>query len=219
MIKTTSRTLLTITVCTALLLAGCESTDMSARQKGTAVGAGMGVLGGAVISAATGGKAGTGAAIGGVVGAIAGNLWSKRQEDRRQTMERASQGTGVEVSRTPDNQLKLNVPNDISFDVGSAKIKPELRTILDSFANSLRSDPQAHVNIIGHTDATGSDATNNPLSLERANSVRNYVVDRGVTAARIETTGRGEHEPVASNTSEAGRAKNRRVEIFIREPA
>jgi outer membrane protein OmpA-like peptidoglycan-associated protein len=205
-------------LCSAVfILAGCES--MSERQKGGTVGAGVGAVSGAAISAATGGKAGTGAVIGGIVGAIAGNLWSKRQEDRRHEMERASQGTGIEISRTADNQLKLNVPSDISFDVGSANIRPELRSILESFANSLRGDPTLRINIIGHTDSQGSDATNDPLSLHRAHSVRDFMSDRGISSNRIETAGRGEHEPVANNTTEAGRAKNRRVEIFLREPA
>lgn len=201
----------------ALFLAGCE--NMSERQKGTAQGAGIGAVGGAVISAATGGKAGTGAVIGGAVGAVAGNLWSKRQEDRRKQMEQATAGTGVDVTRTPDNQLKLNVPNDVSFDVNSAAIKPQLRGVLDSFASSLQGDPRAEVTIIGHTDSTGSDAINNPLSLDRAQSVRDYLSARGVAASRIQTAGRGSREPVASNANDSGRAQNRRVEIFIREPA
>jgi outer membrane protein OmpA-like peptidoglycan-associated protein len=201
----------------ALLAAGCA--DMSERQKGTAVGAGVGAGVGAVVGSATGGKAGTGAVIGGALGAVAGNLWSKRMEDRRTAMEQATKGTNVEVSRTADNQLKLNIPNDISFDTGSYTIKPQLRAVLDPFANSLRDDPTARVAIIGHTDNTGSDAVNNPLSVERAQSVRDYLTARGIAGARIETAGRGEREPMAENTTEAGRAKNRRVEIFLREPA
>jgi outer membrane protein OmpA-like peptidoglycan-associated protein len=201
----------------AMLLAGCE--NMSERQKGTATGAGVGAVAGAVISSATGGKAGTGAAAGGVLGAVIGNVWSKRQEDRRVAMEQATRGTGVEVTRTADDQLKLNIPNDVSFDVGSAAIRPAMRNVLDPFANSLRDDPNARINIIGHTDSTGSDAVNNPLSVERAQSVRDYLSTRGVAANRIETAGRGEREPLADNTSDAGRAKNRRVEIFLREPA
>jgi outer membrane protein OmpA-like peptidoglycan-associated protein len=201
----------------ALLLAACA--DMSERQKGTAQGAGIGAVAGAVLSSATGGKAGTGAVVGGALGAVVGNVWSKRQEDRRVAMEQATRGTGVEVSRTADDQLKLNIPNDVSFDVGSAAIRPALRGVLDPFATSLRDDPQARITIVGHTDSTGSEAVNNPLSVERAQSVRDYLVTRGVAATRIETAGRGEREPVADNSSEAGRAKNRRVEIFLREPA
>lgn len=201
----------------ALVLSGCES--MSERQKGTAVGAGVGAGVGAVLGSVTGGKAGTGAVIGGAIGAVAGNLWSKRQEDRRVAMEQATQGTGVDVTRTADNQLKVNIPSDVSFDTGSAVIKPQMRTVLDPFAASLKDDPKAQLTIVGHTDSTGSEATNNPLSVQRAQSVRDYLAARGVASTRIQIDGRGEREPVADNVSDAGRAQNRRVEILLREPA
>jgi len=201
----------------AVMLTGCE--NMRERQKGTAIGAGVGAAAGAVISKGTGGKAGTGAVIGGALGAVAGNLWSKRQEERRVAMEQATRGTGVDVSRTADNQLKVNIPSDISFDTGSATIKPQMRSVLDPFANSLKDDPNARVTIVGHTDSTGSDAINNPLSMERAQSVRDYLAARGVSPTRVEVAGHGEREPVADNSSDAGRAKNRRVEIYLREPA
>lgn len=201
----------------ALLTAGCAG--MSERQQGTAQGAGVGAVAGAVIGSATGGKAGTGAVIGGALGAVVGNIWSKRQEDRRIALEKATRGTGVEVSRTADDQLKLNIPNDVSFDFNSANIKPAMRSVLDPFASNLRDDPKARIDIVGHTDSSGSDAVNNPLSVERAQSVRDYLVTRGVPAANVRTEGRGEREPVADNNSEAGRALNRRVEIFLREPA
>ena len=201
----------------ATMLAGCES--MSERQKGTAVGAGVGAGLGAIIGKATGGKAGTGAVVGGAVGAVAGNIWSKRQEDRRIAMEQATRGTGVEVSRTQDNQLKVNIPSDVSFDVNSSTIQPQLRNVLDPFAATLRDDPNARLTIIGHTDSTGPDSVNDPLSRDRAQSVRDYLAVRGVSSSRVETTGRGEHEPIADNTTDAGRERNRRVEIYLREPA
>lgn len=201
----------------ALLMVGCA--DMSPRQQGTAQGAGIGAVAGAVLSSVTGGKAGTGAVIGGALGAVAGNVWSKRQEDRRVALEQATRGTGVEVSRTADNQLKLNIPNDVSFDLNSAAIRPSMRNVLDPFANQLRDDGNARVSIIGHTDSSGSDAVNNPLSIERAQSVRDYLVARGVSSAHVQTAGRGEREPVADNATETGRARNRRVEIYLREPA
>ena len=213
LIRTTAFSLTAI----ALVLSGCES--MSPREKGTAVGAGVGAVAGAAVGSATGGKAGTGAAIGGVLGAVAGNLWSKRQEDRRIAMEQATQGTGVDVSRTADNQLKVNIPSDVSFDTGSATIKPQMRAVLDPFAASLKDDPKAQLTIVGHTDSTGSEALNNPLSVQRAQSVRDYLSSRGVVSTRVLTEGRGEREPVSDNTTDAGRAKNRRVEILLREPA
>jgi outer membrane protein OmpA-like peptidoglycan-associated protein len=202
----------------ALALAGCA--NMSEREQGTAKGAGIGAAAGAVLGAVTGNSntAAKGAVLGGIAGAIGGNLWSKKMEDKRRAMEQATQGTGVDVTRTADNQLKLNVPSDISFDTGRADIKPNLRSVLDSFANGLRDDPTTRIRIIGHTDSTGSDAINDPLSLQRARSVGSYLADRGIDPGRIEAIGRGEHEPIADNSSEAGRAKNRRVEILLREP-
>jgi outer membrane protein OmpA-like peptidoglycan-associated protein len=203
------------TLAAVVALAGCES--MSEREKGTAQGAAIGAAAGALIGAATGGSAGQSAVIGGVVGAVAGNLWSKNMEDKRKAMEAATAGTGIEVARTPDNQIKVNVPSDLSFDIGRADIKPALRPVLDQFAQGL--DPKMRVRVVGHTDSTGSDAINDPLSVQRATSVRNYLSNRGVDPARTEVQGRGSREPVADNTTEAGRAMNRRVEIFLSEPA
>ncbi len=195
------------------LAAGCSS--MSERERGTAQGAGVGAVAGAVIGSMTGGNAGRSAAIGGVVGAVAGNLWSKRMEEKREALARASQGTGVEVARTDDNRLKLNVPSDVSFDSGRADIKPQMRPVLDEISRNL--DPGVRVSIVGHTDSTGSDAINDPLSRERAMAVRDYLGARGVAPSRMSVTGRGSHEPVASNDTESGRAANRRVEIFLSE--
>lgn len=198
----------------ALLLSACA--NLSERERGTAQGAAIGAVAGAVIGSATGGKAGQSAAIGGALGAIAGNLWSKRMEDKRRAMEQATAGSGIEVSRTADNQLQVSVPSDLSFDIGSAALRPSLRPVLEQFAHGL--DPSMLVRVVGHTDSTGSDAINDPLSQQRAETVRNFLADRGVSAQRISTAGRGSREPVADNSSEAGRAKNRRVEIFLREP-
>jgi outer membrane protein OmpA-like peptidoglycan-associated protein len=196
----------------ALGLGACA--DMSERQKGTAGGAAIGALGGALISKATGGKAGTGAVVGGAIGAVTGNLWSKRMEDKRKAMEEATKGT--EVARTTDDQLKVNVPADFSFDVGRAAIKPSMVPVLDKLAQGL--DANVQLQVIGHTDSTGSDAVNNPLSLDRAEAVRAYLGRHNVPASRIQVEGRGEREPVADNATPAGRAQNRRVEIFLREP-
>ena len=211
---TSTRTTIAFALAAALAVSACS--NMSERQKGTAAGAAIGAAAGAVLSSATGGKAGTGAVVGGAVGAVAGNLWSKRMEDKRAAMEKATAGTGIGVTRTADNQLKVNVPSDFSFDVGRAEVKPPMRPVLDQFAQGL--DPTMQVRVIGHTDSTGSDAVNDPLSRARAESVAHYLEDRGVPANRVEAVGRGEHEPIADNNSEAGRAKNRRVEIFLREP-
>ena len=203
----------------AIALSGCA--DMTPTQRGTAQGAGLGALGGAAIGAMTGNSksAATGAVIGAAAGALAGNIWSSRMEMQKKAMEDATQGTGVDVSQTADNRLKLEIPSDISFDTNRADIKPNFRPILDRFASSLKENPVTNVTIIGHTDSTGSDAVNDPLSRNRASSSRDYLTARGVSASRFLVEGRGSHEPVADNTTVAGRAQNRRVEIFVAEPA
>lgn len=200
-------------VSVTLVATGCSS--MSERERGTAQGAGAGAVAGAVIGSITGGSAGRGAVIGGAVGAVAGNLWSKRMEEKRAALERASEGTGVQVARTDDNRLKLNVPSDVSFDTGRADIKPQMRPVLDEVRRNL--DPNVRLTIVGHTDSTGSDAINDPLSRERAMAVRDYLSSRGVAASRVTVAGRGSREPVANNDTDSGRAANRRVEIFLSE--
>lgn len=214
-----SRPALIVALAGALAATGCANMDQT--QQGTAKGAAIGAIAGAIIGNATGGNNTVrGAAIGAAAGAIAGNLWSKRMQEQQAAMEQATAGTPVEVTRTDDNQLKLNIPSDISFDRNSATLKPELRSVLDTFAQGLtRNGSGMVVRIVGHTDSTGTDAINNPLSLQRAESVKNYLNDRGVPASRIETVGRGSREPIASNATAAGQAKNRRVEIFLRDPA
>jgi len=203
----------------ALALSGCA--DMTQTQKDTATGAGIGAAAGAIIGGLTRGGRGAaaGAAIGGAVGAAGGYIWSKNMQEQKRAMEDATKGTGVEVSRTADNQLKLEIPSDVSFDVNKADIKPQLRPVLDKFAQGLNTYPDTTVRIIGHTDSTGSDAVNNPLSVNRAASTREYLVARGVSTNRISIDGRGSHEPVADNSTAQGRAMNRRVEIFVAEPA
>ena len=201
----------------ALLISGCANMDMTDTQRRTATGAGVGALAGAVISSATGGHAGTGAVVGAGVGALGTYIWSQNMERQKREMEQATQGTGIGVTQTADNQLKLDIPSDISFDTGRSEIKGNFAPVLDRFAAGLRDNQNTDVQIVGHTDSTGSDAINNPLSVDRATSTRNYLTARGVSGSRIETEGRGSYQPIASNNTEDGRARNRRVEIFVGE--
>ncbi len=203
--------------CATLILSGCA--NMSETQQGTAKGAGIGAVAGAVLGAATGGSKGAaqGAVLGGAVGAGGGYLWSKKMQDQKIAMERATAGTGVAVSQTADNRLKLDIPSDISFATGRSDINSSFAPVLNQFASSLNQNTVTTVTIIGHTDNTGSDAVNNPLSVDRANSTRDYLVSRGVARTRIATDGRGEREPIADNNTASGRDKNRRVEIYVAE--
>ena len=199
----------------SLGLAGCANMapgGMSTTQRNTAIGAGVGALAGAAI-----GRNATGALIGAGLGAAGGYVWSNHMEQKKLAMQRATMGSGVAVTQTADNQLRLNVPSDVSFDTGRSDIKPNLRPILDQFANGLANQPNTDIRIIGHTDSTGSDAMNNQLSMERAEATRQYLASRGVDPRQVRIEGRGEHEPVADNVSDAGRARNRRVEIYLGE--
>jgi len=195
-------------------LAGCQS--MTERQRSTATGAGIGAAGGAVVGGATGGNPVAGAVVGGAVGAVAGNLWSRHMEAKRAEMTRATAGTGIDVARTSDNQLRVSVPSDFSFDPGSAQVKPQMRPVLDQLAQGL--DPRTRMTIVGHTDSVGGDELNNRLSLDRAVNVRDYLRYRGVDPGHMIVNGRGETQPIASNDTAFGRAENRRVEIYLSEP-
>lgn len=202
-------------------LGGCANMDET--QRGTGQGAAIGALAGALLGGVTAGghkgrSAATGAAIGAALGAGGGYLWSRHMQEQKAAMEQATQGTGVGVSQTADNQLKLEIPSDISFASGRYDLSPSLTPILDRFATTLNQNPVTRLRIIGHTDNVGSDAINNPLSVNRAAATRDYLVSRGVAGSRIAIDGRGSHEPIADNASAAGRAKNRRVEIFVAEP-
>ena len=210
------KTLISVTTA-SLFLAGCAG--MSETQKNTATGAGVGAVAGALISAATGGHAGTGAAVGAGVGALGTYIWSSNLEKQRRDMQAATQGTGIGVTQTADNQLKLDIPSDISFAVGRSDISPAFAPVLDQFAAGLRSNPNAEVRIVGNTDSTGSDAINNPLSVDRAASTRDYLVARGVNPQIFVIEGHGSTRPIATNDTAEGRAKNRRVEIYVGERA
>ncbi len=201
-------------------MAGCANMDET--QRTTATGAAVGTVAGALLGGVTAGgnktkSAATGAAIGAALGAGGGYLWSRHMQEQKAAMEQATQGTGIGVTQTADNQLKLDIPSDPSFDSGRYDIKPALHAVLDRFATTLNQNPVTTVRVVGHTDNVGSDAVNNPLSVNRAAATRDYLVSRGVAGNRIAIDGRGSREPIADNATAAGKARNRRVEIFVAE--
>lgn len=207
------------TVALALALGGCA--NMSQTQQDSAKGAGIGAGVGAVLGALTGGSKGAaqGAVLGAGAGALGGYIWSTRMQEQKRQMEAATAGTGIGVSQTADNRLKLEIPADAGFAVGRSALSPSLVNVLAQFATTLQQNQVTQVSIIGHTDSTGSDSVNVPLSYDRANATKDYLVSRGVSPARIATDGRGSREPVADNGTATGRAANRRVEIYVAEPA
>ena len=209
-ISTSLKSATAIVSAVTILLTGCATA--TPEQQGAGTGALIGAVAGQVL-----GRDAKSSAIGAGLGALGGYIWSKNMDDKKRAMEVATAGTGTVVTQTADNQLKLSIPNDISFDTGRHDIKPNLRPILDQFAQGLSQQASMEVKIVGHTDNTGSDAVNNPLSVNRAQSARDYLVARGVSSQRISIDGRGSREPIADNATEAGRARNRRIDIYLAE--
>ncbi|WP_119081793.1 OmpA family protein [Altererythrobacter sp. B11] len=172
-------------------------------------GAGLGYLLGGLI----GGK--TARIVGAGIGGAAGGYAGYRMDQQIKELKETTAGSGVDVTETPNGDgILLNLP-DVTFPVDSTTISPSFRATLDNVAQSMIKYPNSLIDVMGHTDSTGSDSYNLDLSRRRAESVANYLVSRGVSRARIETVGYGEQYPVASNDTPEGRAQNRRVEIRI----
>ena len=132
--------------------------------------------------------------------------------------KRASEGTGTVVSQTENLDIQLEIPSDISFDVSRSAVKPALAGLLTRYAAIARAHPDSTITIVGHTDSSGSAAANNALSRDRAQSTRDYLIARGVAITRLQTEGRGSSEPIADNSTPEGRAKNRRVTLYVSRP-
>jgi outer membrane protein OmpA-like peptidoglycan-associated protein len=207
---------LVVAIAAAVALAGCAATEDFAtnpeKQK-TRQGAGIGAAGGAVAGLLIeGGWQGAliGAGIGALAGGAVGNYQDKQEKKLRQQMA----GTGVEVVRKGDN-ITLDMPGNVTFAFDSAALNPKFNSVLDKVAQTLVEYDQTVIQIAGHTDSTGSHAYNMKLSEQRAASVKTYLAGHGVPGQRMHTIGAGPDHPIADNSTEAGRAENRRVEITI----
>jgi len=141
--------------------------------------------------------------------------WTREMQLQLDQLSASLSKSGVIVSRTHDNRIKLHIPSDLSFAIGSANIKPDFAQYLRIISSSLSDYPKTTVKVIGHTDSTGSAGVNLPLSFDRARRTRDFMIDRGVAQSRFETDGRASTEPVADNGSADGRAMNRRVEMYV----
>jgi len=208
-----------VVVLVALAVAGCTTTDpYSGEQKtsNTAKGAAIGAVGGAVVGAATASRGDrnkgilTGAIAGGAIGGGIGNYMDRQEAELRQKL----QGSGVSVSREGDN-IRLNMPGNVTFGVDRHEVRPEFYQTLESVAVVLKEYNQTNVRVVGHTDNTGSDSHNQTLSERRAASVGQLLISHGVVAGRVWTNGYGKRYPIANNDTEQGRQANRRVEIEL----
>jgi len=196
----------------AIIFSGCNANNT---VKGTAIGGGGGAAVGAGVGALIGGGKGAawGAGIGAVVGGAAGALIGNKMDKQKKELEKI-QNAKVE-SMNNGEAIKVTFDSGILFAVNSSALNQASVNSLTQFANSLKSNPETDVQIFGHTDSSGNDQINIPLSQQRAGSVQNFLMGQGITSSRITSQGMGSSQPVADNNTSAGKAQNRRVEIFI----
>lgn len=216
-----NRTRICIFLCFTLILAGCATTStepMTKTQKGGLYGAAGGAAAGAILGQVIGRDTkatliGTaiGAAVGGLGGAGVGRMMDNQERDMRDVLATSE---AASVSRD-GNLLAVTFKGDVTFDTNSTEVRPGLYSEIDRVAGVLTQYPDTFIRVDGHTDSVGSDAYNMDLSIRRANSVKDLLVQRGIAFSRIEVMGFGETMPVATNDTEAGRQLNRRVEIKI----
>ena len=196
------------------MLTACATDPYTGESKvsKTAGGTGIGALAGAGIGALAGGE--KGALIGAGVGAAAGAGTGAYMDVQARKLRQELLNTGVQVQEV-NGQIYLIMPGNITFDSNDANIKPAFQPVLNSIAKVINEYSKTMVQVNGYTDSTGSAATNNSLSLMRANSISNYLRLRGVNGNRIVSNGYGSSNPIASNATAAGREQNRRVEIVL----
>lgn len=206
-----------VTMALVMTTTACMTDPYTGQQtiNRTAVGIGVGALGGYLLGDVIGGDHDRNAKVIGVgIGALAGGVVGNYMDQQEAELRRQTAGTGVDVYRQGD-ELVLRMPAGITFSVDRYDIQPQFQSTLDQVAQTLSSYNQTYIDVLGHTDSTGSDAYNQTLSDRRAQSVADYLAGHGVTRARIGVRGYGESQPIASNDTDLGRAENRRVEIKV----
>jgi outer membrane protein OmpA-like peptidoglycan-associated protein len=200
-------------LCAALVLVGC---NVSNTAKGTAIGAGGGAVVGAIIGKMAGNTA-IGAVIGGTVGATTGAIIGKKMDKAKKEAE-AVKNAQVETITDANGleAVKVTFDSGILFATNKADLNATSKASLTQFAEVLKENRDMDIAIIGHTDTTGNDAINNPLSKNRAQSVSKFLKSQGVASAQIKTIdGQGSTNPVADNSTAEGRKQNRRVEVYM----
>jgi outer membrane protein OmpA-like peptidoglycan-associated protein len=209
------KTVLAVTA-VAFLVGACTTDPYTGEQKvsNTAGGAVLGGLAGAALGTLAGGNDRRNALIGAGIGALAGGAIGSVMDRNEAELRAQLQGTGVSVTRV-GNQIMLNMPSDITFNVDQDAVKSNFYPVLNSVALVLKKYKSTLVDIYGHTDSTGSAQHNFDLSQRRAMAVANYLAGQGVDSRRFSVTGFGATRPIATNATAEGREKNRRVEIQL----
>jgi outer membrane protein OmpA-like peptidoglycan-associated protein len=209
---------LLIAAMAGLVLVGCTTVDPVTGERTanrTANAAIIGALGGAAAGTLAGGNDRRNAVIGAGIGALAGAAVGHYMDAQYQNLRQRLGGTGVGVERVSESQILLRFPADLTFDVDHSDVKSQFVPTLNDVAGVLRDYPQTTVDVYGHADSTGADDYNQALSERRALAVASILINGGVIRQRVIATGFGETQPIADNSTEAGRARNRRVEVRI----
>lgn len=203
-------------ISSALMLTSCESIqNANNTQKGAAIGTASGAVIGGILgnNIGKGKNAALGAVLGGIVGGVAGGVIGNKMDKQAKDIKNAL--PGAEVERVGEG-IKITLSeNMVNFAFNSAELTTSAKTNLDKLATVLINNPDTNINIYGHTDNKGTAQVNQKISENRANSVKNYLISKGIASSRMITMGRGFSEPIASNDTDAGRAQNRRVEFAI----
>ena len=197
-------------------LVGCQTAptkETAGQHDKTIIGAVTGAVAGALIDHD---KRGRGALIGAAAGAGVGYYMDSQEKAYIAALDDERRRGELEIERVREDLLKMTLSSEASFDFNKSNIKPAFRPSLDKLADVMIKYNRTDITIIGHTDSIGSHAYNQGLSEDRSRSVKDYLVSRGVAPSRMTTVGRGETEPRDTNSTEAGRQLNRRVEILIR---
>jgi len=202
----------------AVMLVGCTTTDEVTGERTpnrTANGAIIGAILGAGAGTLAGGDDRRNALIGAGVGALAGAAIGNYMDRTYQNLRQRLQGTGVGVTRVSESQILLNFPADLTFDFNRDSVKGQFVPTLRDVGGVLSQYNQTTVDVYGFADSVGSDSYNQDLSERRAMNVSSVLMSGGVIRQRIAATGFGESRPIASNNTDEGRARNRRVEVYI----
>ena len=213
--RKTSLTMVVALLCATLLIAGCADNPNRKAGYGAGIGTVVGGLAGAAIGKGTGAIA-IGAAVGALAGGASGHYMDRQQQDLDRRLQAEQARNILHINRLNGDALKIGVASDASFAVDSATLSGPAQSTFNTIAEVLKNYHKTAIHVVGFTDSTGSDQHNQKLSQERAAAVANFLTGRGVNSQRVLTWGRGESQPVASNDSAAGRARNRRVDIVIK---
>lgn len=198
-----------IAIASTLILSGCSNWSNTA--KGAVIGTGGGAAAGAVIGKTLGNTAAgaiAGAAVGGTVGAIIGRNMDRKAEEINEELD------GVTIQRVEEG-IAVSFDSGILFSFDSSNLRSTAQENLEKLSEILNRDDETILMVVGHTDSTGDEMYNMRLSERRAQSAANYMISQGLAESRVQTEGRGETEPIASNSSEEGQQENRRVEVAI----